>query len=482
MNVKKDRRIRFWNYMGRVCLFNAALLWLPLGVGVFYPHTWKEAYAFIGASLLIALIGGLVLFAFRRQKPVSAMTYSESGTIVVCGWAVTCLLSALPFVFAGQLNMTQAIFEAVSGWTTTGLSVVDIEATSEMFLMWRSLMQYFGGAGIAVVALATVIGPTGKSFYSAEGRRELLLPNVFRSAKVILTIYTVWIALGSAVYTALGMPLFDAINHAIAALSTGGFSTKSESIGAYSSAWIEWTTIVLMLAGTTHFAAHFLLIRKRGRQFLNLTEVRVMAVVLTAAVPIAVYSLGGFYDTLSKTVRVSFFELVSALTTTGFSTVSYAAWPELLWGLMLVLMLIGGGTGSTAGGIKQLRIGIVAKAVWQHIKGTEKPPCEIAVSKPEGRIYLKDREVNDVFAFVALYCAVFVLGSAVMVAHGYSLKAALFEYASTLGTVGLSVGVTSADAPLGVLWVQIVGMFLGRLELIVVFVALSKVARRRKSV
>jgi len=188
----------------------------------------------------------------------------------------------------------------------------------------------------------------------------------------------------------------------------------------------------------------------------------------------------GLYPALGKSVRVAIFETVTALTTTGFSTVGYADWNAFGWLMLIVLMLIGGGTCSTAGGIKQYRIYLLWKSIRWELRHSLLPRTTVTenhVWEANGKVFVNDTRLRQIGIFVFLYLLTFVLGSAVLTAHGYGLKESLFEYASTIGTVGLSVGVTSPSAPAGVLWVQIVGMFLGRLEFFVVLVSALKLTR-----
>ncbi|MGB3293904.1 MAG: potassium transporter TrkG, partial [Phormidesmis sp.] len=274
---------------------------------------------------------------------------------------------------------------------------------------------------------------------------------------------------------------FDAVNHSFAALSTGGFSTRTDSIGYWDSPFVEAVTIVLMLFGGLNFVTIYLLLTGKVKSVVRNGQVRLQALMIPlVAVIIFFGSAVSLYATLGKAIRVSIFEAVTALTTTGFSTVGYGDWNSLPWLGMIVLMLIGGGAGSTAGGIKQLRIYILYRSLISESRQLLLPKGavnETEIWQGEQRRFLQASQVRQVALFVFLYMTVFFIGSAVMMGYGYSLQESLFEYASTLGTVGLSVGVTAADAPIGVLWTQIAGMFLGRLEFFTVFVGIACMIR-----
>ena len=464
-------------YTGLVCMIAGLAILSPLIALVAYPEEANLAWGFLLPGLSLSLIG-LVLWRSLAPKPDAAqattLTLQEGAVIVVFSWLTAVLVGTIPFMTIADLNFTQAMFESTSGWTTTGLSVVDVTETSYLILLYRSILELFGGAGLAIVTLSAIAGPAGASLTSAEGRTEQLAPNVRRSAKLVLIIYSGLCAVGTVALRISGMGWFDAVNHSFAALSTGGFSTRTDSIGYWDSPFVEAVTIVLMLLGGLNFVTIYLLLTGQIKSVVRNGQVRLQAVMIPlAAVAIFLSSALTLYPTLGKAIRVAIFEAVTALTTTGFSTVGYGDWNSLPWLAMLVLMLIGGGAGSTAGGIKQLRIYILFRALITEAMQMVRPQgaiSETEIWQGEQRRFVPASQVRKVALFVFLYLMVFLIGSVVMTSYGYPLQDSLFEYASTLGTVGLSIGVTAADAPMGVLWTQVVGMFLGRLEFFTVFV------------
>jgi len=476
----KQRYELIIGYVGTIILGLGVVLLFPLLLYPIYPSEIIDMKFFIIPSMIAIILGYIMRRSLKSVKDVT-LTIQEGGVIVIFSWIFTILISALPFILSGKLNFTQAIFESVSGWTTTGLSVVDVTKTSHMFLLWRSLMQFFGGAGLAVVMLSAIIGPHGLGLYEAEGRSDKLLPNVTRSTKLIMAIYSSYVLAGVILYILAGMDWFGAINHSIAALSTGGFSTEVESIGAYNSISIELITIILMIAGTINFAAHFLLIRGKIKEFFKVGEIRFMFFLFSLSIPITAFiSLRSLYGSLGRGFRVAAFEIVSALSTTGFSTVGYGDWNYFAVFILIILMIIGGGAGSTAGGIKQYRIYIMIKSLIWNIKGYFTPNNAIKqdyINRPEGKYYVANGHISQVSNFITIYLIFYIIGVLVMLAYGYPLQDSMFEFASSLGTVGLSVGITSPDAPMLVLWTQIFGMMLGRLEFFVMFFAGIKIFR-----
>lgn len=467
-------------YVGLIFLLNAGVLVLPVLTFFAIPEELNLLKGFLIPALISALAGYLLWKVFR-PKAYATLSIQEGGVIVLLSWLGIFSFSTLPFILINHLTFTQAAFEAVSGWTTTGLSVVDVTTAPHCILMFRSIIQLMGGAGLAVIMLASITGPTGAGHSIAEGRGEQLVPHVKESAKLVMMIYTGYAVAGTAAYAIAGMSFFDAINHAFAAISTGGFSTKPDSIGAWDSLSIEAVSIVLMILGNLNFLTAYLLFKGKMRSVFRNGEVHVMGILLPIGMAVLFFKVASIlYSSIGKAARVAVFETVTSLTTTGFSTVGYNEWSALGFIVLILFMMIGGGTCSTAGGIKQHRIHLLAKAVWWDIKGHFLPRTVVMdrhVWQGEGREYITDSKIKEVAVFVFLYCTTLVVGTAIIAYFGYSLRDALFEFASALGTVGLSVGVTAPDAPSVVLWTETVGMFLGRLEFFVIIVSVGKLVK-----
>ena len=466
-------------YTGLTLAVVGGVMLLPLATLFFRPGEMEHAAAFLVPATLLIASGGA---CFRKWRPQEAsLSLLDGGVVVVASWVLACLFSALPLMAVEGLTFTQAVFEAVSGWTTTGLSVVDVTRAAHITLLWRSAMQLVGGAGFAIIMLAAFIGPVGPGLSSAEGRTDQLVPHVRQSARIVVTLYLGYTVAGIAAYLLAGMTPFDAVNHAFAAVSTGGFSTRAESIGYWNSVTVEAVTIVLMLLGNLNFLTAYLLVKGRVRAAARSGEVRLVAVVAPVCIVVLlVLVAGGLYPTLGKSLRVAVFETVTALTTTGFSTVPYLDWNSLGVFVLTVLMVIGGGTCSTAGGVKQYRVYLLAKTVAWELRRWRLPQSAVvenAVWQGDQRTFVRDQHVRQIAAFAFFYLATLALGTAILAAHGYRFHEALFEYASAQGTVGLSLGVTSPSAPQLVLWTETAGMFLGRLEFFVVFVSITKVGR-----
>ncbi len=483
MREREHLRLRYRaiaSFVGPILVAAGVVMMLPLLILPSHPEEVLRAPAFVVPAAGLIVVGGLCHRGIRRPAGI-VLSIQEGGIIVVITWIVVILVSALPFVWLSGLTFSRAVFEAVSGWTTTGLSVVDVNTAGPLILLWRSVMQLAGGAGFAIIMMSSILGPTGVGFATAEGRSDQLVPHVRASARLVLAIYSVYAVAGVLAYRLAGMSSFDAVNHAFAAISTGGFSTRAQSIGYWDSVAVEAVTLPLMILGNLSFVTAWFLVRAKLRSVARNGEVRLLAIVVPLAAAMMFFlTCRTIYPQLGKSIRVAVFETVTALTTTGFSTVSYADWNASGILLMIALMLIGGGTCSTAGGIKQFRVHLLASTLVWDLKRALMPRTAV-VARPvwEGdqRVFVDDARVRQVSTFVSLYLMSFVVGTMVLCACGYSLGESLFEFASALGTVGLSVGVTSPNMPDVALWVEAVGMFLGRLEFMVVIVSALKLAK-----
>lgn len=476
----KQRYGLILSYTGLILLFGGLLMLTPLLALVAWPSEWLHSTAFLLPSCLLCL-SGIGMWRLFKPGDSGSLTVQDGGVIVVLSWVTVILCSAWPFMAAQNLNFTQAVFESVSGWTTTGLSVVDVRVASHLILLWRSITQLAGGAGLAIIMLAAIAGPIGPGLSVAEGRSEQLVPNVRQSAKLVVVIYLGYALVGTVAYWLAGMTLFDGVNHAFAAVSTGGFSTRPENIGHWNSVAIEVVSIGLMILGNLNFLTAYLLLQGRLKAVYRNGEVRLM----TTLIPVGAFVLfflvlGGIFATSGKQLRVAIFATVTALTTTGFSTTGYGNWNAMGFLVLTVLMLIGGGTCSTAGGIKQYRIYLFFRSTLWELRRFFLPKDAVTenyIWQGDRKDFINDSRIRQNANFLFLFLAVYVVGSGILTAHGYGLKESLFEFASSLSTVGLSVGVTAADAPPLVLWTEILGMFLGRLEFFVVVVSLVKMGR-----
>ena len=473
----RQRYRAIMGYTGLLSLVAGLLILSPLALLVVYPDERWLAWGFLLPALLLGL-PGLVLWWRLTPRPAVSLSAQEGAVIVVLTWFLVMVVGAIPFAAADRLSFTDALFESTSGWTTAGLSVVDVAQASPLILFYRSVIQMAGGAGLAIIMLSALVGPVGPGLTVAEGRTEQLLPHVRRSARLVLTMYAGYIVAGILALRLVGMGWFDAVNHAFSALSTGGFSTRTESIAYWQSPAVEAVIIILMLLGTMNFLTAYTLMQGKLRATARNSEVRQTLVLIVLSVGVLLVGLAGVYPNLGESLRVTIFNAVSALSTTGFSTVDYLQWNSLGWLVLILLMLIGGGTGSTAGGIKQYRIHVLFKGLAWEFRRRLLPRHAVTEAdywQGERRLFISDRHLRQVGMFVFLYMLAFFLVGGIIAACGYGLGDSLFEAASALSTVGISVGITGPGSPAGVLWVEMAAMVLGRLEFFTVFVGLIRI-------
>lgn len=339
-------------------------------------------------------------------------------------------------------------------------------------------MHFFGGVGLVLVLTCFLNRSMGLTVYNVEGHVDKLLNGTSDTARMILTMYTALIGVGSAAYCAAGMPLFDSVNMAISAVSTGGFAVHSESFGYYHSITIEAISVVLMLAGATNFLLNFMLVKGRVREFATHAETRVFyAVIALASLSVTALIMSqGLSDSIPQTLRESVFQVVAVITTTGFQTIpDFKALPAAPLLIFVALMLIGSEAGSTAGGIKIYRLILAAKGQylsmreqygWKHRVFSQKVNRfgKVVVCSPE--------EKKGVTEFIIIYLSAFAIGCFLFAIQGASVQDAIFEFASCLGNAGVSVGWLNAGSHPFTLVIASFGMLLGRLEIIPVFVGL----------
>lgn len=463
----------------------------PLLILGFYPQEFPYAPSFLWPALLCAGIA-ILLCLFTPEKPDRwKKRWQQASVTVLFVWGLGVIFSALPLYFGQPLHFVQALFESVSAWTTTGLSVMDVSKTPHIYLFYRSFLQFCGGLGFILMMLVLLSSRESMPLFSSEGHPDNLLPSLRRSARIIFSMYAGFLVLGTIFYVWAGMPLFDSLCHAMCSLSTGGFSTKLNSIGEYRSTAIDVVTIVLMIIGTTNFSVLLLFVKGKWRQVSKVSEMRFFALLLLLTIPLTTMVLHmQLYMPWRESFQRASFDLVSALSTTGYSSMSYTTWPPFALAMLIFLMLIGGGIGSTAGGMKLSRIYLAFRSMGYYLRHQQffhREVDHVYYQTSKGRTKLSEEEMLQNFAFLGLYLLIFFLGTMLLlVFSSCSVMEAMFEFASSLGTVGLSIGITNPMTNTPTLWVEIAGMLLGRLEIVIVLLGFKTMIsslrfRREKS-
>ena len=275
-------------------------------------------------------------------------------------------------------------------------------------------MQFVGGAGLVVIMLSAIVGSLGPGVYEAEARSDHLVPHVMHTARMIIKIYLGYYVIGVILYRLVGMDLFDSLSQAMSALATGGFSTHSANIAYWHSLPVEVVTIVLMLLGTTNFATHHVLLSSRGKKGFRDTELKLMSWLIIVITPLIAFSLFRTgLGNLGDSFRKGLFQVVSALTGTGYSTTNLNSWSDFPIFLLIILMIVEGGTGSTAGGIKLYRAAIIIKSIWWWIKKQFYPSSAViqrAIWRRGERLEVQDKHIQAVAVFIGLYLLTYLVG------------------------------------------------------------------------
>jgi trk system potassium uptake protein TrkH len=435
-------------------------------------------------ALLVTSVSGVVLFIFTREN--EPLGVRDGFLIVSLGWFLMALFGSLPYFFSGFIpSFTDAFFESMSGFTTTGATILtEIEKMPQALLFWRAFTHWIGGMGIIVLSLAILplLGIGGMQLFKAEvpgPTADKLTPRVAGTAKILWLVYVGITFLEVTLLVLGGMNLFDAFCHAFATMATGGFSTMNASVGAYNSAYFDYVITVFMFIAGANFALHYkLIIGKFDAHWKDFEFRTYLAITLVVTTVITLSNhLGGIYPNLSDSLRHGLFQTVSIGTTTGFGTADYEVWTPLAQILLFGLMFIGGSAGSTGGGMKVLRLIIVAKQALIELKKLIHPNAVIPLRVGE-RVIPRD-VVYSVIGFFLLYVLLFVFVSLVLAFMGIDLMTSAGAAASCLGNIGPGLGKVGptdnfAFFPVPAKWILAITMMVGRLEIYTVLVIFTR--------
>jgi len=454
---------------------------VPLVVSLGYRDGSSEAFAL---SMATSFLVGLVLFLFTRSRQEVVLNHRDGVAIVTLGWIMAGLFGMLPYIASGSIpDFTNAYFESLSGFTTTGASILtDIESLPKGVLLWRSLTQWIGGMGIIVLSIAILpfLGVGGMQLYRAETPSPVvdkLKPRISDTAKILWKVYVAITIVQVIFLLGGGMSVFDAFCHAFCTLPTGGFSTKNASIVAYNSAYLDTVIIVFMLLAGINFSLHYKMLKGDRKIFGRDEECRVFLVVVAVfTLLITLDTYGGVYTSFFHAFRQAAFQVSSIITTTGFVSADYEKWPAFSQIILLICMFFGAMAGSTGGGMKFMRIILLIKHGYQQIIRIIHPHAVTSV-KLGGRA-VPTEVLNGIWGFFILYLCLFLIATLVMAALGLDFVSSIGAVASSLGNVGPGLGMVGPvrnylEVPLAGKWVLVACMLIGRLEIYTVIVLLA---------
>lgn len=390
--------------LGRVVAVEGVALLLPLITALLYGE-WTVALAFVMTIVIAFAIGVICSLVF---KPKDGTIYSGEGFITVAlAWIVMSLVGALPFVFSGEIpSYVDALFETISGFTTTGASILtDVEKLSHGLLMWRSFTHWIGGMGVLVLVIAVTKKASERNIYIMRAEMpgpivDKITPRSKDTAKFLYIIYVGLTVLEFILLLCGGMDVFESTVHAFGTAGTGGFGIKNSSIGGYSP-YIQWVIAVFMMLFGVNFNVYFLIIVGKGLSALRSKELWTYLGVVVVATGIICANVMNIYGNFGDALRHAFFQTTSVMSTTGFSTATFSEWNEVCKGVLLVLMFIGGCAGSTAGGIKLTRVMLMFKSARHELKRMLHPRVERSV-KFDGK-KVEEKTINGVGVYLTLY-------------------------------------------------------------------------------
>ena len=421
---------------GRVLKIQAYLMLLPVAVAVIYRE--RSGYAFLGVILFSLLLGHLLT---RFCRPASGAFYARDGCLVVSlAWLALSLLGAIPFTLSGEIpSFMDAFFETVSGFTTTGASILtNVEALSHCMLFWRSFTHWIGGMGILVFTLMFGSKVNDNSLHILKAEMpgpvvEKLVPRARDTATTLYLIYIAMTVLQLILMAAGGMPLFDCLIHAFGTAGTGGFGLKADSIASYTP-YLQWVITVFMLLFGVNFNIYFFLLRRKFKNALCSQELLTYLGIVLLSTAVITWKILPIYQSAADSARHSAFQVAYIMTTTGFATVDFDQWPAITKGILLLLMFIGACAGSTGGGLKVSRAVILAKSAWAELGRAIRPRSVRAVYMDGKRV--PDETVGKIERYFAIYMLLFTLIFLLLCLDAPDLETALSATAACFNNIG----------------------------------------------
>ena len=471
--------------MGALLLLEAIFMAIAMGVSLWYDEA--DTGIFLISTIITLLAGVIGLCIGRRAE--SRMGEREGYVIVAMVWVVFSAFGLLPYYLSGQVpSLTDAWFESMSGFSTTGATIIpDLEVITHGLLFWRSLTQWIGGMGIIVLSIAIlpIFGLNGMQLYAAEVSGltyEKLSPRIADTAKMMWSTYLILTATEVLGLWLCGMPIFDAVCHSFSTIATGGFSTKNNSLAFYDSAAIHYLVTFYMFISGINFVILIYLVRGKARNFFRDEELRwyTVAVILFAlllTVGLYISRPGWTAMHMERSFRDSIFTVISAMTSTGYTISDYMYWPVVAWVVIFFLMLTGACAGSTAGGIKWVRLSIILKNGVAEFQRRIHPNAIIPVKLNEKAI--PQQTINNIMAFLIFYIFIIVVTVVIFCACGVNFDESIGAAVSAIGNVGISIGQfgpsgTYAEFPTVAKWVRSFVMLIGRLEIFTILLLFTR--------
>ena len=471
-NIEDEVSYRFVAYLiGLLLAFESMLLLACCCVSIVYGE--RDLMSFIVSFAVCLSVSAILLVYGRRRK--CAMSRNEGYIVVALSWVFFSVFGMVPYLWGGFIpNITDAFFETMSGFTTTGATILDnIESMPHGILFWRSLTQWIGGLGIVcfTIVLLPGFGASSQMLYLSEATgvtHNKLYPKTRVMARYIFMVYILLTAVESALLMAGGMGLFDALCHSMTTTATGGFSTKQESIAYWHSPYMEYVVSIFMLLSAINFSLYIVAFKskwKKPREFVELKWFACSVGLLTLIISAVLFLNNGY--SAEEAFRKSLFQVATCHTSCGFATDDYNLWPPFTWMLLIFAMLSGGCTGSTSGGVKNLRLIIIANCIRNQFRQILHPRAVLPVKV--GGLF-DNKLLTTVLVFFAAYLSVAFIGWTLLMAFGVGFTEAMSTVISSMGNVGPGLGsfgpaFSWAALPDAAKWILSSLMLIGRLEI-----------------
>jgi len=477
--TKKDWEIVF-RTLGEILLVMGPVLLIPGIVAVFYNI--NNIFIFMAPGLLCSLVGYGLETKFHSNFKMNTKHAMLASALV---WLIVPLFGSIPFL-ANDFSFLDSYFESISGFTTAGMTIMkNIESYPEPLLLFRSFMQWIGGVGIIVLFLLILMRPgAGGHLYKSETRSERIKPSMRGTAIEIWKIYGFYTIACAILLYLVGMPLFDAVNHSMTTIATGGFSTKDASIAAFSDiALVKPIIIIFMIIGATSFFIHFRILDGDFKSILRSEEFKFMiSIMVVASLLITLrISLTEDFSLGIEELDNIIFQVVSVMTPTGYTTIGITEWDSFTKIILLILMVMGGCYGSTTGGLKIIRILILWKSMWRTIKKSLLPEAAVVPVKVMGKP-LKDEEIAFVTGLTVAYALLVISGALIFAALGYQPLESISVSVSAVSNVGPTF--LSDEAWFGIGAVEkitlIILIYAGRLEIFPILVLITTLIKRKR--
>lgn len=476
--------------LGSLLLFEA--LFLLSAVLISWIYAEGIASVFLYSATISVFIGSL--FVFLGRKADTVVGKREGSVIVTSIWILFSFVGMLPYLFSGSIpSVTNAFFETMSGFTTTGASILnDIESHPHSILYWRSLTQWIGGLGIIVISLALlpIFGFSGAQLFSAEATgptKDKIHPKMSETAKRLLAIYVGLTVLEFFLLKLAGMGWFDALNHSFTTMATGGFSTKQASVGHWDSALIQYIIILFMFAAGVNFTLFYFVFKKKWDKIVQNNEFRfyvttVLVFTFLIAITIIPFNSSSTLTHIEENIRIALFMVSSTITTTGYATADYMNMQPVVWIMIVVLMLMGASAGSTAGGIKLIRVLLIVKYAYYEFKRMIHPNAVFPVKYNQHLV--RDEIITKVLSFVMLYLMIILFGAVVLSFSGMGFMESLSGVITCISDVGPGLGTIGpaysfAELPQFSKWFLSFIMLVGRLEIFTVLLIFTPLFWKR---